>query len=176
MMFIEDYEPGSCNSLRNAVFGYLSKNEVPFDVATKALCQCLGYLQDVGHIHAVATELGLEVSGLRSDADLALYWDLTHDGRDVGFIYRGWDDPGFGIGECLPVSGDEMPVFMAQADSAIRLLATNGLTLTTSPIPGGGCWLNMTTVIYSDGFNAGTVGGALGAIGTAVRGVREMVA
>ena len=94
----------------------------------------------------------------------------------IGFIYRGWEDPGFGIGECVPVSPADIPVFMAQADAAVTLLAANGLSLTLTPMSGGGCWLNMTTVIYSDGFNAGALGGALDAIWTAVQTVNDMVA
>ncbi len=176
MNFIEDSGPMSCGDARNAMLGYLMKNDMPIPVATQALCQSLEFLRDVGRIHAVASELGLEISGFHSDEALALYWDVRRDGRDVGFIYRGWDDPGFGIGECVPVSADEMPVFMAQAHTAVRLVATNGLALTTEPMSSGGCYLNMTTVIYSDGFNAGSLVGALGTIGTVVQTVREMVA
>ena len=176
MMIIEDDGPVSCPEIRNAVFGLLLENDVPYPLATKALCQCLEVLRDVDRTHSVASDLGLEVSGLRSDDTLALYWNVSRDGRCVGFIYRGWDDPGFGIGECVPVLAAEMPVFMAQADVAVKFLATNGLSLTTEPMPDGGYWLNMTTVIYSDGFNAGTLAGALDAIWAGVRTVREMVA
>ncbi len=176
MNFIEDSGPGSCGDVRNALFGYLHANNVPVPVATKALCQSIDFLRDVDRFNAVVSELGLEVSGVRSDDDLALYWDVSHSGRDVAFIYRGWDDPGFGIGECVPVSADEMPVFMAQANAIITFLATNGLALTTEPMPGGGFWLNMTTAIYSSGFNAGVVGAALGTIAECTGTVRRMVA
>ncbi len=176
MNFIEDSGLGECGAVRNAVFGYLMNNDVPIPVATKALCQSLEFLRDVGRIHAVASQLALEISGFRSDEALALYWDVRRDGRDVGFIYKGWDDPGFGIGECVPVSADEMPVFMAQANTAVRLVATNGLALTTEPMPNGGCYLNMTAGVYSAGFNAGVMDAALDTIAECSATIRSMVA
>ena len=175
MIFIEDGGPGSCDGVRNAVFRYLGAHNVPADVASEALCHCLAAIRDAGQVGGLAAELGLEVAGPRSNEHMALYWDVTRDGRAMGFIYRGWDDPGFGVGECVPVSADEMPVLMAQVDAVTRLLATNGVALTITPLSAGGCWLDMTTVIYSDGFNAGTLRATLGTVAKCAATVRSMV-
>jgi hypothetical protein len=56
-----------------------------------------------------------------------------------------------------------MLIFIAKADTAVRLSTTSGRRLITESMPIGGCLLNMTIMIYS-GLNAGTMDDAVIAV------------
>lgn len=175
MYLNDDRQPISPEDVRNAVFQLLGNNEVPTGVAEQALQQCLCLLRDTRQIRTLAGDLGLELSGFRWDEKLEVYYDVSHQGRDIGFVYKGWDDPGFGIGETIEIPADNMCLFWAQKDAILHPLASNGIAVTARSTPDGGYWLEMTTVIYKDGFNANTLAEALGTIAKSAAAIREMV-
>lgn len=176
MKYIEDEGPAGRDAVRNAIFGYLEANNVPADIAIEALCHCVEAIRDAHRLGAIAAEIGVHVKGPLSNEHMALYWEISRDGRPMGFIYRGWNDPGFGIGECLQIPAQDMPLLMAQWSRTTSFLASNGVVHTKTTMPDGGCWLNMTTPIYADGFSAGTLKAALTTMTECVEMVRSLVA
>lgn len=176
MMMSEDQRQPGPDDMRDAVLRFLAKHDVSPDVAQRSLRHCMDFLRDVERVRRVAAEIGLELSGFRYGDALALYFDVAYKGRDVGFIYRGWDDPGFGVGETLPIVPQNLAVFLAQAEEALRMLAASGLGVTTEPMAGGGCRLDMTSVIYSDGFNAGVLAATLQTVSESAAKIRGLVA
>jgi hypothetical protein len=176
IMFDDRPRPPKPDDVRDAVLRFLMEHEIPLNVARSGLQQCVDFLRDVQRVQAAAAELGLNLSGFRSGDALALYFDVEYNGRGLGFIYRGWNDPGFGVGETVPIAPDSMALFMAQSERALRMLATNGLGVTTKPMPGGGYWLDMTSVIYSDGFNTSVLAATLHAVSESADSIRSLVA
>ena len=86
------------------------------------------------------------------------------------------DDPGFGLGDTIPLDEVETLQFQAQAQATLHSLAANGMGVTMSTREGGGTWLEMSTVVYDAGFNASTLTGTLNAIMDCKEKVRKVVA
>lgn len=157
MREIKGYKPWNSNELGRVYLAYLEKHGEIFPLSCKNPRQLNRFLQDWDRIPALAAEIGFEASGFQSDKKMALYWEITRRGEELGYIYRGWDDPGFGIGESLLVSAEDGPILMAQAIVLSAFLAANGVCMTVDQLPFGGYCLNLNCCIYASGFNAGAV-------------------
>ncbi|HTY04877.1 MAG TPA: hypothetical protein VMC86_00005 [Gemmatimonadales bacterium] len=51
----------------------------------------------------LADEAGLVLSGFRTTRDLAVFSAINREQEDVGYLAKGWGDPGFRIGGTLTV-------------------------------------------------------------------------
>lgn len=101
------------------------------------------------------TAAGYTASSFTSAKDLEVYFDITRGEQDVGFISKGWTDPGFRIGELLTMpqgypENAEPPEYLRE------FCATNGVALGRSPDLAGTHWI-LEYVIYTSGFNAETL-------------------
>lgn len=133
-------------------------------------------IRDIKRLGAAAKKTGLRLSGYQSDAEKALYLDVTYEGIGLGFVYRGWDDPGFGVGDVIMVSAENMPLFGALSGRIFSRLATDGLAVTVHPLPTGGCCLAITSAIYSPGFNARVFGATLRTVAEATAWIERLMA
>jgi hypothetical protein len=175
MKLFDDGRPMGPGNMREAVLKLLANYDISPQVAKRALSECPIFLQHVNRVRTLADQLDLDLSGFRSNDDQELYFDLVHRGRDLGFVYRGWDDPGFGIGEMILVTAHKTPSFMMRADVALRMLATRGIGVTATPDGNGSHWLGMTSVLYADGLNASTLAHALNTMTECTARVRAML-
>lgn len=124
----------------------------------------------------LAQELGLTLTGFRTDENLELYFDVERKNRPIGCLYKGWSDPEFRLEELVPIPATSMIVFETQAPGALFSLASNGMGVSFCPMNGGGCFLQMTTAIYQDGFNAKTVAAAIQTLTECTDKVKGLIA
>jgi hypothetical protein len=87
MIMFEDRDKPSPDEVRDAVLRFLAQHGVPLSVARSGLRQCADFFRDFQRIQGAAAELGLTLSGYRSDEALALCFDVEYKGHDLGFIY-----------------------------------------------------------------------------------------
>ena len=104
MKTIEGYRPWDPEEAGGLFLAYLKENGYCTLLDGKTPYQINRFLQDLQRVPFIAAEHGCQVTGFQTDEDRALYWDISRSGKDIGFIYRGWDDTGFVIGECILVS------------------------------------------------------------------------
>ncbi len=143
------------NDARKRVFSVLQESDLSMSQAAKILAQCHRHIQNRATVEGMAKESGMQLDGFRTNEDLELYYDITKDGHDVGFISKGWDDPGFRIGELLVLPTDTLEAFRARATQIIDFCSTNGVVCTGKLTPEG-LELSLLDNIYSDGFNIAT--------------------
>jgi hypothetical protein len=97
---------------------------------------------------------GLQGHGLITNEHLELYYDIhASDHRDVGYISKGWEDPGFRVGNVI-----QMPVNWVEAKkkhlpTLMKHCATRGVAMTGEKLNGDTFEFHLDSVIYSDGFN-----------------------
>jgi hypothetical protein len=101
---------------------------------------------------AAVTAAGYTASRSTSGKDLEVYFDIIRGEQDVGFISKGWTDPGFRIGELVTVP-EGYPEDAEPPEYLRDFCATNGVALTRSRISDDTDWM-LEYVIYSSGFNA----------------------
>lgn len=85
----------SHDPLRDDIFALLNSKKVSIDKALEALSQCQAYIINRLLVESTAKECGLKLSGFLANDVLELYYDLKQGRHDVGYISKGWDDPGF---------------------------------------------------------------------------------
>jgi hypothetical protein len=143
------------DSLRNRIFYVLRHNNASDEKAFKALSQCAEYIHNRTIVEAIAKECGLKLSRFITNNDLELYYDIKRGRHDMGYISKGWEDPGFRIGDVLIVPKRKIGSLKAGIYELLKFCATNGIALS---IEEGRetVEIQMDAVIYSEGFNKHT--------------------
>src|SRR5688572_23057708 len=76
------------------------------------------------------TGAGFVFENLAADADLELYMDISDGGIAIGYISRGWNDPGFRIADQVAVP--DLVVGSDYSDALREFCATNGVAVSWS--------------------------------------------
>lgn len=160
--------------LREQIFALLNSNGASPEEALKALSQCEAHILNRALVEQVAKESGLKLSRLRANDDLELYYDLKRGRHDVGYISKGWDDPGFRIGELIRVPNRKLPSFKTVAYEILRFCATNGIVMTVKETDDA-VEIHMNGSIYCEGFNKATFRKTLETLNECAEKAEEMI-
>src|SRR5262249_36277157 len=123
---------------------------------------------------SASPECGLKLAGSRSDPHLELYFDITRGEEELGYIAKGWDAPGFRVGDVVEVSPKKTATLMTNAFQIMRVCATQGIGISIDERLGG-IELALDGVIYSEGFNRETFKQTLDAVCDCTQKVRGLV-
>ena len=116
--------------LRNRIFKVLNKHKASPDNALKALSQCHAHINDRLLIEEIAKECGLKLSGFQTNEQLELYYDLKHGRQDLCFLSKGWDDPGFRLGEIVDIPIWKLADMREHVYALLKFCATQGVVMT----------------------------------------------
>lgn len=163
------------DSLRDQIFGLLNKKKASFEDALKALSQCEAHIQNRVMVEKIAKECGLKLSRFLVNEELELYFDLKRGRHDMGYISKGWEDPGFRIGDLIEIEKSKEELFKGNAYEILRFCATNGIVLTVEETKDT-ITLQMEGVIYSEGFNKDTFLKTLETLNECVEKTQELLA
>jgi len=128
-----------------------SKHDASLEAAIQTQMQSPSNL-----VKDVAAECGLTLSNFLSHDRLELYYDIFRANHSVGYIAKGWKDPGFRIGDAINIMrGEEEVAYKAHSHEIMRFCATNGIVIsideTTEAMD-----LQLEGLIYTEGFNRHT--------------------
>ena len=161
------------DSLRNKILAVLSKSKASVDDMLKALSQCQSHILSRMATEEIARECGLKLARYTSNQDLEFYYDI-HKGRHcVGYISKGWKDPGFRIGDVIRIPERKAGLFQVNAYHILRFCAVRGITMTVEETKDA-IEVHMDGVIYSDGFNKNTFTKTLETLNECVEKIREL--
>jgi len=163
------------DSLRDQIFALLSKRKASFEDALKALSQCEAHIQNRVMVEKIAKECGLKLSRFLANEELELYYDLKRGRHGMGYISKGWEDPGFRIGDLIEIEKSKEELFKGNAYEILRFCATNGIVLTVEETKDT-ITLQMEGVIYSEGFNKDTFLKTLETLNECVEKTQELLA
>jgi hypothetical protein len=162
------------DSLRVKIFALLNKKKASFEDALKALSQCEAHIQNRVMVDKIAKECGLKLSRFLANNELELYYDLKRGRHDMGYISKGWEDPGFRIGDLIEIEKWKEESFKVNAYEILRFCATNGIVLTVEETKDT-ITLQMEGVIYSEGFNKDTFMKTLETLNECVEKAQELI-
>ena len=103
-----------------------------------------------------------------------LYYDLKQGRHDVGYISKGWNDPGFRVGDLVSVSKENIGNVQANAYRLLKFCATRGVVLAVEE-KADSIELQMDSVIYSDGFNKSVFAQVLHYLNACVEKAQELI-
>jgi hypothetical protein len=141
--------------LREQIFALLSDSTTSVGEDLEALSQCEAHIRNRTIIGGIARECGLILAGFLTNGTLELYYDIKRGRHDLGYISKGWEDPGFRIGDLVEIDQWEADILKANTPHIIRFCATNGIAMTVQESPTTVA-LHLDGVIYSEGFNRDT--------------------
>ncbi|HSB03661.1 MAG TPA: hypothetical protein VLK23_00610 [Thermodesulfobacteriota bacterium] len=163
------------DSLRDQIFALLNKKKASFEDALRALSQCEAHIQNRVIVEKIAKECGLKLAGSLVNDELELYYDLRRGRHDMGYISKGWEDPGFRIGDLIEIEKWKEESFKVNAYEILRFCATNGIVLTVQETKDT-IALQMEGVIYNQGFNKDTFSKTLETLNECIEKTQELLA
>ena len=143
------------NLLRQQIFELLRESTTSVEEDLKALSQCEAQLRNRCLVGTTARDCGLALTGFLTNDALELYYDIKRGRHEMGYISKGWEDPGFRIGDLVEIDQWEADAFKANANSIMRFCATNGIGATVREAPSI-IEIHLDGVLYSEGFNRDT--------------------
>ena len=149
-IFPADKEP-----LRSLIFEAINKTAASGEETLKALGQCASHIRNRIEVARLVKECGLQSDRSGANDALELYCDLIRNHHDIGYISKGWEDPGFRVGDVLKVEKPKWEAFKAHVHEIHTFCVTNGIVMTVKEDEDA-YEIQMEGVIYSEGFNKET--------------------
>lgn len=126
-------------------------------VALSALSYCRNQFENRTIVETAILVSGCSATGFLWNEDLELYYDIAKDGEEVAFISKGWDDPGFRLGELVTVAGENVD----RLEDVKNFCNTNGIVMSFQENGESNYEVVLEQVIYSTGFDGRTFSQAL---------------
>jgi hypothetical protein len=162
------------SSLRDSIFALLRDSTTSLEEDVVALSHCLAQIRNRAMVGTVARETGLTLAGFLTTDALELYYDIKRGRHNLGFISKGWQDPGFRIGDLVEIGWWDGDVLKANAHHIMRCCATNGIAMTIQEGPLT-TTLQLDGVIYSEGFNGATFLQTLDSLDACVEKIHTLI-
>jgi hypothetical protein len=143
------------SNLRDQIRSLLHENPTSVEEDLEALSQCEAQIRNRCIVEHIAQKCGLALAGFRTNDALEMYYDIKQGRHDLGFISKGWEDPGFRIGDLVEVGWWDRDIVQANSHHIMRFCATNGIGLEIQEAPIT-ISLQLDGVLYSEGFNRNT--------------------
>lgn len=143
------------SALRDNIFAFLRGTATTAEEDLDTLSQCAAQIRNRRIIAEIARACGLTLTGFLTNDALELYYDIKRGRHDLGFISKGWEDPGFRIGDLVEIGWWDGDVLKANTPQIMRFCATNGIATTIQETPLT-VTLQLDGVIYNEGFNRET--------------------
>jgi hypothetical protein len=144
-------------ALASAILRAIDEADPPRGVALSALSYCRNQFENRTIVETAILVSGCSATVFLCNDEMELYYDIAKDGEDVAFISKGWDDPGFRLGQLVTVSGD----MADRLEDARKFCATNGVVLSYQEKEVSDYEVMLESVIYSTGFDGRTFAQAL---------------
>ena len=87
------------NLLRQQIFALLRESLTSVEEDLDALSQCVVHIRNRKIVEGIARECGLTPARFLANEALELYYDIKRGRHEMGYISKGWEDPGFRIGD-----------------------------------------------------------------------------
>ncbi|MFA7158995.1 MAG: hypothetical protein WC299_06790 [Kiritimatiellia bacterium] len=172
--FIINDNENDKKSLRFDILKILADSKTSSEEDLKALDQCSSFIRDRIKIEAIAKECGLKLTGFLMNKELELYYDVKRGRHDLGYIAKGWSDPGFRIGNILKLPNAKLDSFKINAYKIMRFCTTNGIGITVEETENH-VEISMDGVIYDEGFNKATFIKTVDALNECVEKAQELI-
>lgn len=112
-----------------------------------------GKRKNIKLLEDCARKLKLELKSFNSNDNLELYFDIYRNSRDICYVYKGWDDPGFRIGELIELDKC-VPDFRERFYEIFRICSGRLIAIGLQKQGKESLSIALEIGIYKSGFNA----------------------
>jgi hypothetical protein len=112
----------------------------------------LSQIKSIALVKDCARKSKLKLKRFITDEQLEVYFDVYRREKNICFLAKGWDDPGFRIGEIIKLD-KKNPNFKKNFYRAFEICSRNLISLGLFKQNKNYLWLSLGIGIYYDGFN-----------------------
>jgi hypothetical protein len=138
--------------LRDLLFKLISENDISLQAVIQSLSEVKSFYLDRIEIESIVKESGLRPFDFQTNDHLELFYNLRKGRRDIGYVSKGWSEPGFRIGNVLVIPEFQSAAFRSGIMEIMKICAVRGFAVTVDE-KNGYFQLHIDTVIYSEGLN-----------------------
>lgn len=147
-------------NLRASFVRAAEESGLPRGAVLRVLAQGRHHFEVRTEVETAVAVAGCRASGFLWNESLAIYCNIAKGGREVAFLSKGWDDPGYRLAQMLSIPRPQVARFHGRYDALQRLLLTNGITCNVNPTSDG-LQVVLEYLLYSAGFNGKALSQAL---------------
>jgi hypothetical protein len=140
-------------TLRNKIFTLVHKEGKSLDQILQAFSEVRSYFINRMQVERMAKASGLRTVDFVTNECLELFYNLKKGRQDIGYISKGWSDPGFRIGNILMIPEVRRPALEGAIMKIMKLCAVRGFAVTVDE-KDGYAQLCLDTVVYTEGLNS----------------------
>ena len=132
--------------------------------------------EDIKLVNKYAGKLGLKLKEFHLNDELELYFDVFrgNDLKSICYISRGWDDPGYRLGESININKDVLES-KEKFYKILNICSDNLIAVKVSPIEDNNMQLDLQIGIYQDGFNEKVLREAIDSLEDSLRKIRLLL-
>jgi hypothetical protein len=138
--------------LRDLLFKLISENDVSLQETIQSLSEVKSFYLDRMEIEKIIKESGLRPIDFQSNDQLELFYNLRKGRRDIGYVSKGWSEPGFRIGNVIVIPEIQSAALRSGIMEIMKICAVRGFAVTVEE-KSGYFKLHIDTVVYSEGLN-----------------------
>lgn len=139
------------DDIKKRLNAWIEKQKLTDKETFKMLEAVLNQRRDIYLVRENANKAGLELTRFINNDALELYFDILKKDRGVGYISKGWDDPGFRVGEYFEMDKKD-PAFKEKFYKVHQLCSGNLISVSVSEKTPGKVGVSLEIGIYGDGF------------------------
>ena len=146
---------------------------VSAETAETILVRTLSRIHSRQQVDALAAQCGIRLANFRTGVELELYYGMHQKNRAVGYISKGWSEPGFRIGDIILLPAKSVKTLKDNLMGVVTHCTACGIVITGSETEDG-YRLAFDKVVSSEGLNKKTLKRILSAIEECGAKIRRM--
>jgi len=164
----------SSGKRRDSLSAWLSMQNLSEDEAVNMLERELAQRKNIKLVKCCLKEAGLNAKGFISNEKLELYFDIYKGDKSICYISKGWQDPGFRVGELVEID-KAVPGFKEKFYEIFRICSRNLISAGVSAASDKSVSVSLEIGIYSGGLNAKVLKNAAQTITRAFKDISKVL-
>jgi hypothetical protein len=165
---------GRDTAIRSELLSVMEDFSLDHAIAVTYLHQCAAMIHDDFAVVKIAEESDLQLKDYDPGDALELYYNIWRGRKNLGYVSKGWSDPGFRLGDLLLIPSIKVPMLRKCSRQIAAICANNGITVTVredkTPVE-----LQLGSVIYDEGFNQETFLKVLGTLNECAESISRLI-
>ncbi len=171
---ISFFKEDNSNNKRDNLSAWLSKQNLSEDEVVNLLERELAQRKNIKLVKRCLKEAGLNTKGFKSNDKLELYFNIYKGNKNICYIYKGWQDPGFRIGDFIKID-KSTPEFKEKFYKVFRICSSSLVNIGVSESSDKFVGMSLEIGIYSDGFNTNVLKKATQTLVRALRDINKIL-
>ena len=139
------------DDVKKRLNAWIEKQKLTDEEKIKMLEAVLNQRKNIYLVRETANKAGLELKRFINNKALELYFDILNKDKSAGYISKGWDDPGFRVGEYFEMDKKD-PAFKEKFYKVHQFCSGNLISVGVSEKSPGKVGISLEIGIYADGF------------------------